>query len=125
MKFISHTKSFVSRVEPCRCFSFALLEYSARDCTKVCSIGAQSLALHSLQLNTKYVRELSTQYAVICTQFERKCRERRRQRRRARVRALEVGATLCCSTADAAEREHKASKCLETIPQSRSRRSGI
>ncbi|GBP46278.1 hypothetical protein EVAR_30408_1 [Eumeta japonica] len=31
MKFISHTKSFVSRVEPCRCFSFALLEYSARD----------------------------------------------------------------------------------------------
>ncbi|GBP83618.1 hypothetical protein EVAR_61232_1 [Eumeta japonica] len=60
MKFISHTKSFVSRVEPCRCFSFALLEYSARDCTKICSIGAQSLALHSLQLNTKYVRELST-----------------------------------------------------------------
>ncbi|GBP22593.1 hypothetical protein EVAR_84833_1 [Eumeta japonica] len=36
-------------------FLFALLEYSARDCTKVCSIGAQSLALHSLQLNTKYV----------------------------------------------------------------------
>ncbi|GBP11422.1 hypothetical protein EVAR_92928_1 [Eumeta japonica] len=46
-------------------FLFALLEYSARDCTKVCSIGAQSLALHSLQLNTKYVRELSTQYAEI------------------------------------------------------------
>ncbi|GBP50705.1 hypothetical protein EVAR_34213_1 [Eumeta japonica] len=47
-------------------FLFALLEYSAEDCTKVCSIGAQSLALHSLQLNTKYIEGLHSRALACC-----------------------------------------------------------